>query len=411
MSFNEWKDNMTNRVLFRLALIGLICSLCGADWPQFRGPDASSVAVDASLPVTWDEGKNIAWRIDLSGRGPSGPIVVGDRVFITATSGFRNTRLHVYCYDTSAGDKLWEREFWATGRTSTHPSISVAAPTPASDGNYVYAFYSSNDLICLDLDGNLLWYRGLAYDYPKAGNDVGMACSPLIVDGVVVVQVESQNDAFAVGVDAATGENCWRVERTKVACWCSPIAIPGKGIRKTAVLLQSRDGLTAHDPRSGEESWRWDEECGATPSSLFADGILYTPMGGLTALRFSDDSTSPEILWDSIRMRPGASSLIVYDGRVYAMSGAILKCADAATGELQWQLRLKGRHWATPVVAGDHMYCINYDGEARVVKLSGAKGEIVGESNFGELIHASPAIAGNAMYVRSDKHLWKIAAP
>lgn len=408
---NDWKDNTMNRIVFELALIGIVCSLCGADWAQFRGPNASSVAVDARLPITWGEGENIAWRIELPGRGPSSPIVARDRVFITASSGFRNSRLHVLCYAVSSGEKLWERQFWATGRTATHNSISAAAPTPASDGNYVYAFFSSNDLICLDWDGNLLWYRGLAYDYPKAGNDVGMACSPLVVDGVVVVQVESQSDSFAVGVDAATGENCWRIRRTKVAGWSSPIVIPASGARKTAVLLQSRDCLTLHDPRSGAELWRWDEECSSTPSSLFSDGILYAPTGGLTAMKFSGESNSPEVLWDAFRMRPGASSPIVYNGCVYALSGAILKCADAATGELLWQLRLKGQHWATPVVAGDYMYCINYDGEARVVKLDGAKGEIAGESSFGERIHASPAVADNAMYVRSDKHLWKIAEP
>ncbi|MBC8873690.1 MAG: PQQ-binding-like beta-propeller repeat protein [Planctomycetes bacterium] len=400
---------MTNLASFRVALIGSVFLMGGADWPKFRGPDASSVAADAKLPVTWGEGQNIVWRIDLPGRGVSGPIIVRDRVFITATSGFRHTRLHVLCFNATTGDRLWERQFWATGRTSTHNSISGAAPTPASDGKYVYAFFSSNDLVCLDFDGNLLWYRGLAHDYPKSGNDVGMACSPLVVDGVVVVQVESQSEAFAVGVDASTGENRWRVERSKVAGWSSPIAIPGKGGRKTSVLLQSRDRLTAHEPRSGEELWRWEAECAATPSSLVSGDVLFTPMGGLTALKFSDESSSPEVLWDAFRMRPGAPSPIVYDGRVYALSGAILKCADAQTGELQWQLRLKGNHWATPVVAGGHMYCINFDGEARVVKLGGAKGEIVGEHAFGQQIHASPAIVDNAMYVRCDKYLWKIA--
>jgi len=169
--------------------------------------------------------------------------------------------------------------------------------------------------------------------------------------------------------------------------------------------------LSVHNVRSGAELWRWDEGCSATPSSIFVDGVLYTPTGGLTAITFSDESNSPEILWDAFRMRPGAPSPIVCDGRVYALAGAILKCADAKTGELLWQLRLKGQHWATPVVAGGHMYCINYDGEAHVVKLGGAKGEIVGKSTFGERIHASPAVGGEAMFVRSDKHMWKIAAP
>ena len=105
------------------------------------------MAVDAELPVQWNNGANVTWQVDLPGRGVSGPIVVGDRVLLTATTGFLEDRLHVLCYDVSTGAKLWERRFWATGRTATHDSITGAAPTPASDGRFVYAFYSSNDLI------------------------------------------------------------------------------------------------------------------------------------------------------------------------------------------------------------------------------------------------------------------------
>jgi hypothetical protein len=96
---------------------------------------------------------------------------------------------------------------------------------------------------------------------------------------------------------------------------------------------------------------------------------------------------------------------------VYTLSSSIAKCADAATGQTRWQLRLKGRHWSTPVIAGELMYCMNYDGEIRVVQLAGDQGQVIGEWQMDERIQASPAISGNAMYLRTDTKLWKIAHP
>jgi outer membrane protein assembly factor BamB len=185
--------------------------------------------------------------------------------------------------------------------------------------------------------------------------------------------------------------------------------LPGRGQRETAVLLQSTDRLTAHDLQTGEPWWRIDEGCAGIPSSVFRGDVLFTPMNGLTALRFSDDSNSPEFLWDSNRMRPGSASPVVHEERVYVLNNATLRCGDAGTGELLWYVRLKGRHWATPVVAGGHLYCVNQDGDMQVVKLGEKQGELVGENRFEETIHASPAVSGDAMYVRSDRHLWKIA--
>ncbi|MCH5374932.1 MAG: PQQ-binding-like beta-propeller repeat protein [Planctomycetes bacterium] len=397
-----------NRLRPQLAFVAFLALLAGADWPQFRGPGNSSVAENDRLPTEWSENQNVVWRVELPGRGPSSPIIVSDRVFVTATTGVKHDRLHVLCFDADSGKRLWEREFWATGRTATHDSISGAAPTPASDGQRVFAFFSSNDLVCLDLDGNLQWYRGLSYDYPKSGNDVGMASSPAVIDGAVIVQVESQGDSFAVAIDTATGENLWKVPRKNRANWASPIALPGRGGRGNAVLLQSPSGLTAHDPRTGEQRWSLENGCASMCSSLFHDNLLLVPMSGLTALRFSDASNAPEILWDSRRLSPGTPSPVVYQDRVYTVSGAIVKCGELATGDVIWQLRLEGTHWATPVIAGGKMYCINYDGRASVIRLGDEEGEVVGQADLGQKIHASPAVADNAMYVRSDRYLWKI---
>ncbi len=193
-----------------LASLLLAGGALAADWPQFRGPASNSAAGESEGPATWDLEQMVAWKVELPGRGPSSPIVVGNRVLLTASSGAQQDRLHVLCFDAASGERLWERQFWATGRTITHPQSANAAPTPASNGKAVFAFFSSNDLVALDLAGDLLWYRGLGRDYPRIGNDAGMASSPLVVDDLVIVQTESQGGAFATGIDARDGSTRWR---------------------------------------------------------------------------------------------------------------------------------------------------------------------------------------------------------
>ena len=219
------------QTLFSVLALSVVCLLTAADWRQFRGNDNTNVSTEKNIPITWSDTENTAWKIPLPGRGASGPIVIGDKVVLTCSSGPKQQRMHVVCFHTDTGKQLWHRQFWATGRTLAHPSSCNAAPTPASDGERIYAFYSSNDLVCLDLEGNLIWYRGLTHDYPAAGNDVGMSSSPLVIGKTVIVQVENQGDSFAAGINTATGETRWRKSRDRVANWASPVVYRGKSPR------------------------------------------------------------------------------------------------------------------------------------------------------------------------------------
>lgn len=384
----------------------------GGDWLQFRGATSNSVTSEGNLPTEWKEGQNIAWKVALPGRGPSSPIVVGGHVIVTCATGANQDRLHIISFNPATGEREWERQFWATGRTQTHDSISTAAPSPASDGKRVFAFFSSNDLICLDLSGNLLWYRGLAYDFPRAGNDIGMSSSPAVVNGTVIVQVENQGDSFAAGINAETGETRWRLPREREANWASPIVMKGEKAEEDAVLLQSPKGLTAHDPTTGKELWAFDGNCQGIPSAVAIGGNVYIPASGVTAVRPAVGATEPSVLWKAAGVQPGAASPIVHQGKLYAINrSGVLTCADAATGEIAWRLRLSGSFWGTPTLAGDRLYCINQEGVAHIVQLFPDKsGEAVGQGQFGETIQSSPAVSDGALYVRSDKHLWKIAA-
>jgi len=175
-------------VAVSLLMLGSPAGLA-ADWREFRGPAGLGVAADQRIRETWSETEGISWRADLPGRSASSPIVVGDLVVTTASSGARQNQLHVIALDRETGKRRWERTFWATGRTLCHPTSAVAANTPASDGERIVALFSSCDLFCLDLEGRLLWQRNLAVEHPRAGNDVGMGSSPRIVDDMVVVQL------------------------------------------------------------------------------------------------------------------------------------------------------------------------------------------------------------------------------
>jgi outer membrane protein assembly factor BamB len=394
---------------------GLLCAvalLTGADWRQFRGTDTSSVASNEALPTSWSDKENIAWKSKLPGRGLSGPIVIGDRVYVTASSGHHQDRLHVLAFDAASGQQLWERQFWATGRTMCHEKMAVATPQPASDGQRIFAFYSSNDMACLDLDGNLLWFRGLTHDYPNASNSLGMSSSPVVVGDVVIAQVESDSESFAVGLDVTTGQQRWKIDRPKMSNWTSPVLMLGKTSADDLVVMQSGAGLTAYHPQTGESAWTFNEGCSTIPSTGVSGEYLLVPSNGLTALKIDSTSKSPQKLWNESKLGPSTPSPVVVDGKVYIINRAgVLTCASVADGKTLWQLRVngKGGFSATPVVAGGNIYLINEEGASTVVKLGGEKGEIVGSGELGEQILCTPAIANGGLFVRSHGHLYKIA--
>lgn len=402
---------MIRRFLIPGICLAFLSGLLGADWPNFRGADSTSVASGESLPTALGEDK-VLWKAALPGRGCGGAVIVGDRVFVTACSQKDQDRLHVLCFDARDGKKLWERENWATGRTMCHGTMSVAAPQPASDGQRVFAFFSSNDLACYDFEGNLQWFRGLTHDYQNASNSLGMASSPIVVGDLLIVQVESDSESLALGIDVKTGENRWKIPRPQVSNWCSPTLLRGREPGSDVVLLQTAQNLTAIEPATGKKLWSYDQSCSTIPSSTVFNGVVYVPSSGLTALKPSGNKTAPEKLWSSSKLGPGTASPIVVDNRVYSLKKrpGVLTCGKVADGETLWQLRLEGEFSSTPVVAGGHLYAVSEAGTVFVIRLGSdqEKGEVVSRLETKEAMLATPAVANNALYVRSDSHLWKI---
>jgi outer membrane protein assembly factor BamB len=393
-----------SRLMTCLTLGGAL-ALIAADWRQFRGNDSTGLTAE-HVPTDFSADKNVAWKVELPGRGPASPIVVGGRVIVTASKGLKQERLLVLAFDAATGQMQWQRTFWATGPTDCHPKTTMAAPTPVSDGKVVVALFATDDLVCLDLEGNVLWVRSLYEENPGASDGRGLASSPVLVDGIVVVQIENQNTSFATGIDLTTGKKLWRIDRPRQLCWSSPIVLPGA---KPLVLLQGSSRLSAVDPHTGKEIWGIDRHSDEVASSLLQGNTLFVPgETGLAAYELPVDRAPPRLLWEKPKLNPSTASPLVLDGSIYVLRGAILIRGDVKTGEVTSQCRLKGSFSASIIGAGGLLYCFNEAGNALVVKPGGKEDELISTCNLGDSILATPAVADGALFVRGEKYLWKI---
>jgi outer membrane protein assembly factor BamB len=394
-----------------LLLPSLLAPARAGDWPQFRGPGGTGVADDTGLPVHWGATENVRWKADLPGRGLSNPIIADGRVFVTASSGYRQDRLHILCFDLAAGKKLWERQLWATGSTVSNSKTCMAAPTPVTDGERVYALFATGDLACLDAEGNLLWYRALVRDYPLITNQVGMAASPVLWKDTLIVPMENAGDSFVAGFDKLTGRNRWKQPRARDINWVSPLLVQHGG--RAEVLVQSAKELTAYDPATGDRRWELQTSGLSIISSPAASGdLLLVPGGELRALRPAADGKPPEPAWKNGKLNSSFATPLPYGGRVYNVNTAnVLTCVDAADGKARWQQRLglEGQVWASPVAADGKVYVVNEAGTTAVVGI-GDRPELLATNALDETILATPAIAAGALFLRSDQHVYCIGA-
>ena len=379
-----------------------------ANWTNFRGPNFNGTRSGAQLPETLSSADTIAWQVALPGRGLSSPIILGDRVYVSASSGGKQEKLHVICFSARDGSKIWERTFLATGRTMCHEKTAVAAPTPTTDGERIFAIFSSNDLVCLDLDGNLVWFRGLSYDYPNASNSLGMSSSLVVADGVLMAQVENDTESFAVGLGVKTGQNLWKLDRPKMANWCSPLVLKQPD-GSSAFGLQSGKGLLAVTAKTGKEIWNYEEGASTVASSAVMDGTVYSPSHGLTAFRPKGNGEPVEQLWRSGQLRPGTPSPVILGDKIFVLNdGGVLTCGELGTGKRLWQLRLKGSFSSTPVAAGHLLLAVSEKGLIQLVDISKPEGEVIAELDLGETVLGTPSLSADGVYVRSDARLWKL---
>jgi outer membrane protein assembly factor BamB len=408
--------------LFRLrAIAGTAVAVCAmlvsvapasaqSQWLAFRGDGGRGEAMKSKPPTDFDvpAGKNLAWKTATTGRGIGGPLVIGDLVVVTGCDGEDERDIHIEGFNAKTGKREWVRSMRSTGRPYTHPTSANASPTPASDGQRIFALFSSCDLVCVDLQGRLQWFRGLAIDHPKTGNDISMSSSPAVIDGVVVVQLENQGDSFVAGLDAQSGETLWQMPRDRQSNWATPLPITiGDG--RSAFVLQDGGNLMIVDARTGKVEHDFAIKCDRTASASYAAPMIIVPGEETVALR--TDSSGVEEVWRSNKLRPQRCSPVIADGKVYMGRGSVLIAGNLVDGEVVWQKRLPGVEtvWATPVATGSGIFVLDANGNVAVVRDDGDSAEVISQPVIGESILASPAVVGDALFLRTERAVIKIA--
>lgn len=398
---------MIRLLLIAATVLTLSGRVFAEPWPQFRGPNATGVSSDQNLPTEWSKTTGLKWKAPLPGRGVSSPIVFGDRVFVTCSSGTRDDKLHVLCFDAHTGQSLWHRTLKATGSTVAHKKTCMAANTPVADATGVYALFASGDCAAFDNDGTLRWYRSLVGDYPGITNQVGMAASPVLVGDRLIVPMDNAGESFLAALDTKYGKNVWKVERPREINWVTPL-VRTVGTT-TEILLDGPTGLTAYDAATGQKRWSSQLTRGSIPTGVLDGQKLYMPIGGVTAFQLTATGVAEKPLLTAKEVRPGMPSPLLYRGKLFAANdNGIVMCADAKTGKTLYTERLKGAFSASPVAGDGKVYFLNETGICTVVDATAETFEILAVNELGEETLGTPAIAHSRLYIRTDKTLYAI---
>jgi outer membrane protein assembly factor BamB len=401
-------------MILRLVLpfLALAATATAADWPGWRGPGGLGVSPESDLPVKWSATENVRWKVPLTGAGVSTPVIVGDRIFLTSSDGRLSDRLHVQCLHRADGRELWHTTFFGSAQPEGQfPPGGMAVPTPATDGQFLYALFGTGDLVCLDFDGKPVWVRSLAQEYGPFRNRWGMGASPMLVNDLLVVLVDHWGQSYLLGVEAKSGKTRWKTDRDASVNWSSPVAVTAHG--KTHLVVTGTYQVRGYDAADGSELWRvqgMQMQCIPSPA---VEGDLVIAVSGRKgnslAIRLDNnrgDITATNIVWKSPKSCPFVPSGVCLGGYYYLVDDeGFGTCLDTSTGTEQWRQRMGGRYHAALTAGDGKIYFTNLDGVVSVVK-AGPKFELLSRNTLGESVGASPAIAHGCLFLRGEKHLF-----
>lgn len=386
-------------------------------WPRFRGIQGAGASTFRDVPVSWNgsSGEGILWKTPIPLPGVSSPIVWQDRIFVT---GATQDRREVCCVAAADGNILWNREVGRdvpdTANLKVSHDTGFAAPTPATDGDRVYAMFARGDLAAFDFDGNELWcvHPGTPV------NTYGHAASLTTYQDLVIVQLDqgvSHDDKSRLtAVQGATGETVWEVDRAVPASWCTPIVVQHAG--EAQIITSSDPWVIAYAAEDGREIWRagcLSGEVGSSP--VYDNGIVYVASDNAAVAAIEaggqGDVTESHIRWMASYAMPDICSPLVTDRYLLlASSYGTLAGYERERGgeEPLWEVELDGICMASPSLVGDHVYLISDDGKGSVLRPHDTGCEKVAGNDLGERCFASPAFQPGRLYVRGEQHLFCI---
>jgi outer membrane protein assembly factor BamB len=417
-------------------------------WPAFRGPNASGNGDGQGAPLTWSlaEGRNVRFRTPIPGIALSGPIVWGERIFVTSAVGAAGDRtfrtglygdgtsvddtsehsFRLYALDRKTGAVLWERDVHRTRPpVRRHLKSSQANATPTTDGKRVIVLFGTvGVLAAYDFAGKALWKTDvgvLECNDPQAGSaQWGHASSPVLYRDLVIVQADRVKDSFLAAYRVSTGQEAWRVARDEPSTWATPSILRSA---KGDELITNGQKVRAYDPDTGALLWTLgpnSEVVVATPvvgEEMAFVTAGYPPVRPIYAIRpgHRGDLSLPDgkrssaaVAWSHARGGTYIPTPLLYRGQLYTLNNnGILTSYRADTGEQLYQTRLgeAGTSFAaSPVAADGRLYFASETGEVFVLR-AGPEPEVLAQNAMDEVVMATPAIADGLLVVRTLGHV------
>jgi outer membrane protein assembly factor BamB len=409
-------------------------------WPQWRGPLGTGEAPAAQPPIEWGEGKNIAWKMAVPGRGKSTPVVWGDLVFLTtavpstkpAAAGATSVgsshpavrpaesplEFTVMAFSRRDGAVRWRRTVREElPHEGTHQDGTYASGSVLTDGARVYAFFGSRGLYALDMQGAPVWEKDLGRMQTR--NAFGEGASPALHGDTLVVNWDHEGSDFVAALDAKTGKERWRRDRDEPTTWATPhVAVHGG---RAQVIVNGRNRVVSYDLATGEPLW---QAPGLTenviPSPVSGDGLAFAMSGfrGNVAraidlgLAKGDVSASPALVWSYERDTPYVPSPLLYRGGLYFLksNSGVITQLEAKTGAVRYTHRLDATPnvYASPVAADGRIYVVGREGSTVVLE-AGPQPKVLATNALDESTDASLALVDREIYLRGSKHLYRIS--
>lgn len=414
-----------------------------ADWPQWRGPHGNGIADDKNLPDRWSAAENVLWKAPLAGLGVSSPIVSGDRVFVTSQvgSGVRRPGNHprlaqgaaaasageralpvsredrtefvVEAFSRTDGRRLWQYRVDAAGPLpGVHDKHNLASPSPVTDGQLVYAWFGTGQIVALDMSGKVVWQRNLGREISPFDINWGHSSSPTVFQDSLILLCDHEPAAYLLAVDKRTGKDRWKTDRGRGRMsYTTPFVVSTDA--GPELIVNSSERVDAYDPRTGTLLWHvGGSNQFPIPTPTYHDGIVYMSRGyrsdPFMAIRPGGrgDISSSHVVWQVNTGAPYISSLVYDAGLIYmANDVGALTAVDAASGAKVWQERVEGIFSASPVAADGKIYFVSETGETIVVR-SGRQPGVIARNDIGERLIASPAVSNGQIFLRSDGRLF-----
>ena len=421
-----------------VAFIALRLAASETNWLEFRGPTGDGISTSTNLPLRWREEQNVKWKTPIHGKAWSSPVIWGRQVWLT-TATTNGQELFAVCVDPGTGRVLQDQKLFDVAKPQyCIPFNSYASPTPVLETGRFYATFGSMGTACLDTQtGKVLWTRRDI----ECNHFRGAGSSPILYRNLLFLNFDGSDHQFIIALDKQTGRTVWQTNRSidfqdlgpdgqpeqggdyrKAFATCQVATFDGR----TTLLSPGSKALYAYDPLSGAELWRVEERTsysGAT-RPVTGHGLVFAPTGFasgqvlairpgkpgevLDAKAPAPAGTQLQVVWKTKQNAPKKPSLLLLGDLLFAIEdNGVATCWEAMTGKVVWSERIGGHYSASPLAAGDRIYLFSEEGKTTVLA-AGREYKKLAESQLGDGFMASPAVAGNALFLRSRSNLYRV---